>query len=93
LDSGFVGTEAAWLASLVGTPGTPGTDGDDGVGVPAGGGTGEVLTKTSSADYATAWVAPQLVIGTTQPTLATGVQALWVDTTGGDISLNLVTGD
>ena len=34
-----------------------------GVGVPAGGSTGQILTKTSAADYATAW-------GTNQPILA-----------------------
>lgn len=87
VEEGFSGTEAEWLASL------QGTDGDDGVGVPAGGTTGQVLTKTSGADYATAWVAPQLVIGTVEPVLATGEQALWLDTTGGNVSLFLVTGD
>jgi hypothetical protein len=30
VDNGFVGTEAAWLASLEGDPGAPGTDGTDG---------------------------------------------------------------
>ncbi len=32
--------------------------GDAGVGVPAGGTTGQILAKTSGADYATAWVSP-----------------------------------
>lgn len=31
LDNGFVGTEAAWLASLVGPPGNDGVDGVDGI--------------------------------------------------------------
>lgn len=39
-------------SSFAGTPGTPGTNG---VGVPAGGTTNQVLKKTSSTDYATAW--------------------------------------
>jgi hypothetical protein len=30
VSNGFVGTESAWLASLVGADGTPGTDGQDG---------------------------------------------------------------
>jgi hypothetical protein len=52
-----------------------------------------VLTKASGADHDTAWVAPQLVIGPTAPTLAPGEQALWVDTTDGDVSLWLAIGD
>ena len=41
-----------------GAPGAPGGDGEDGapgVGVPAGGTTGQVLTKTGPGDYATGW--------------------------------------
>lgn len=34
-----------------------------------------------------------VVIGTIAPTPATGEQVLWVDTTGGNVTLNLVTGD
>lgn len=41
-----------------GTPGTNGTNGTNGVGVPTGGTTGQVLTKTSGADYATQWSTP-----------------------------------
>lgn len=57
--NGFVGDEAAWLASLVGDDGAPGTDGDDGapgVGVPAGGTTGQMLAKVDGTDYNTEWV-------------------------------------
>lgn len=32
-------------------------------------------------------------IGTTAPTPAAGVSVLWVDTTGGNVTLNLVTGE
>lgn len=59
VENGFVGTEADWLASLQGAPGASGDDGApgaNGVGVPAGGTTGQVLAKTSGADYATGWV-------------------------------------
>lgn len=49
---GFVGDQAAWLASLVGADGATGADG---VGVPVGGTTGQVLNKTSAVDYATGW--------------------------------------
>ena len=48
--NGFVGDEAAWLASLVGTSGAPG------VGVPVGGTTGQVLAKVNNTDYNTQWV-------------------------------------
>lgn len=34
-----------------------------------------------------------LVIGTTGPTPSAGVSVLWLDTTGGNVTLNLVTGD
>jgi hypothetical protein len=39
-----------------GPAGEPGTPGASGVGVPAGGVPGQVLAKSSSADYATAWI-------------------------------------
>lgn len=38
--------------------GTPGTDGADGQGVPTGGTTGQMLAKTTGADYDTEWVDP-----------------------------------
>ena len=49
---GFVGTQVAWLVSL------QGSKGDAGVGVPVGGTTGQVLSKTSAADFATQWIPP-----------------------------------
>ena len=51
VEGGYVGTEAAWLASLKGDTGGPG------VGIPTGGATGQVLVKSSGGDYATAFVA------------------------------------
>ena len=38
-----------------GEDGTDGTDGTNGVGVPAGGTTGQILTKKSNTDYDTEW--------------------------------------
>lgn len=35
----------------------------------------------------------KLIIGTSEPTLATGQQVLWLDTSNGNVTLNLVTGD
>ncbi len=40
-------------------PGTPGPKGDPGIGLPAGGTTGQVLTKTGAADYVAAWRTPE----------------------------------
>jgi hypothetical protein len=39
-----------------GSPGTDGVDGAPGVGVPAGGASGQVLAKASASDYDTQWV-------------------------------------
>jgi hypothetical protein len=49
-----------------GAAGTPGTPGTAGQGVPTGGSTGQVLTKTGGADYATGWSTPA-----TSPALGT----------------------
>src|SRR5215472_13370001 len=46
-----------------GTVGPPGPAGPAGPGVPTGGTTGQVLEKTSSADYATAWADPPVSQG------------------------------
>lgn len=51
-------TGPAGPAGPAGPTGPAGADGADGVGVPAGGTTGQVLTKTSSTDYATEWATP-----------------------------------
>jgi hypothetical protein len=59
VDNGFVGTEQEWLDSLHGErglPGTPGIQGESGIGVPAGGTTGQLLSKNSAADYDTEWI-------------------------------------
>ena len=53
--NGFVGTEAEWLASLVGADGAQGIAG---VGVPAGGTVGQALVKNSDTDYDTTWATP-----------------------------------
>jgi hypothetical protein len=41
-----------------GPAGPAGADGADGEGVPTGGTTGQVLTKSSSTNYATQWTTP-----------------------------------
>jgi hypothetical protein len=51
-------TGPAGPTGATGATGPAGADGADGVGVPAGGTTGQVLTKTSSTDYATDWETP-----------------------------------
>lgn len=50
-DTGETGATGA-----TGDTGADGADGDDGVGVPAGGTTGQVLAKSSATDYDTEWV-------------------------------------
>ena len=70
VENGFSGTEAEWLASLVGAAGPAGAagatgpagpagaagpTGPAGPGVPAGGTTGQFLIKHSDADYDAAW--------------------------------------
>lgn len=59
VDEGYVGTLDEWLNSLKGEDGqdgAPGAQGAPGVGVPAGGSTGQVLAKSSGSDYVTEWV-------------------------------------
>ena len=63
-DTFYVYDGANWdslgtLAGTPGTPGDPGDPGDPGPGVAAGGTTGQVLTKSSAADYSTAWTTIQ----------------------------------
>lgn len=47
--------------------------------------TGANLSGTNTGD--------NLIIGTSTPTPSIGAQVLWLDTTGGNITLNLVTGE
>lgn len=69
-----------------------GDKGDPGIGIPAGGTTGQVLKKTSNSDYATAWqneasgAGVNTYIQDTDPAPA-GVNYAWWQTSGG----NLVT--
>ena len=44
---------------IQGIQGPAGTNGTDGIGVPAGGTTGQVLSKASGTDYDTEWTTPQ----------------------------------
>jgi hypothetical protein len=68
---GFVGDEAAWLASLIGATGP------SGAGLPGGGTTGQVLAKSSEDDYAYTWTAP-----TTPLTDSASLRAALSDETG-----------
>lgn len=69
--NGFVGDEAAWLASLVGPQGPQGIPG---AGVNAGGTTGQVIAKLSNADYDAGWVTQSVTWGnvSSTPTTLTG---------------------
>jgi hypothetical protein len=53
-----------------GSQGQPGTPGSNGVGVPTGGTTGQVLKKSSNADYATVWGSAGGTWGTITGTLS-----------------------
>lgn len=86
-----------------GTDGADGIDGLDGVGVPAGGGLGQVLTKTSNTNYATAWVTPDFISDYTIPlggdegqvlgkTSATDGAFAWVDLPADSEDYELPTG-
>ena len=49
--------------------------------------------KTKLSNLSGTNTGDNLFIGTTTPTPSTGAKVLWLDTTGGNITLNLVTGD
>lgn len=53
-DTGSQGIQG--IQGIQGVKGDDGAPGSNGVGVPVGGAVGQVLAKTSSADYATTWV-------------------------------------
>jgi hypothetical protein len=57
-------------AGPTGPTGPAGADGAPGVGVPAGGATGQVLTKTSGTDFATGWQTPAAGGGSKIATIA-----------------------
>jgi hypothetical protein len=69
-----------------GPPGTTGATGPAGPGVPAGGATSTVLTKTSPADYATAWnpitIPPGTTISDNAPSSPQPGQLWWESDTG-----------
>jgi hypothetical protein len=83
------GTSSQWVAvsgpqGTTGPAGAPGADGADGadgttgIGVPAGGTAGQVLTKTSATDYATTWADQQITVSATAPASPT-LNQLWLD--------------
>ena len=76
------GTVVSGGIGATGQPGADGQDGAPGVGVPAGGSTGEVLVKTSNTDYATGWSAAP-------PSQATGL--ILTDEDGGEWLYSVTT--
>lgn len=78
---------AQGIQGIQGAQGPAGNDGADGQGVPVGGSTGQVLTKTSGADFATAWQAPSggspfTFEGFLANDVSTGANTTPVDVTG-----------
>jgi hypothetical protein len=76
-----------------------GIAGANGVGVPAGGTSGQVLAKIDGADYNTEWVdssggsgTENLFIQSTAPTVVAGIPYLWIDTTGGNLQFKIEDG-
>ena len=65
-------------AGAPGADGADGADGTTGIGVPAGGTAGQVLTKTSATDYATTWADQQITVSATAPASPT-LNQLWLD--------------
>lgn len=66
-----------------GDPGPTGPQGDPGVGVPAGGAAGDVLTKVDGVDYNTAWTAQlwvENVSGDLHPKSLTALVGIGMDT-------------
>jgi hypothetical protein len=59
VDIGGVTTELLWDGSIWQITATIGAAGNPGPGVPEGGTTGQILTKTSGDDYDTSWQDPQ----------------------------------
>jgi len=87
------------LASLLGPPGQIGPPGPQGVGVPAGGSTGQLLRKRSAADHDSEWVTPPatdpLFIQASPPSaeqLAGASRYQWWDTSGGALTLYIEDG-
>ena len=71
----------AGAAGATGPQGIPGQQGDPGVGVPAGGTTGQVLAKVDAVDYNTEWVdqSADFISSVTAP----------LSVSGGDLSIDL----
>jgi len=79
---GYNGSMWVYEGSIKGATGATGATGPQGI----QGATGPAGTDGVDAEN-------NLIIGTTTPTPSIGAQVLWLDTTGGNITLNLVTGE
>lgn len=91
-------TGATGATGPTGPTGPAGADGDDGVGVPPGGAIGQVLAKSSAADFDTDWVDPPSGGGggpwvriTGNTTAVAGTPYLAVITAGADLTLPAFT--
>ncbi|WP_223177756.1 hypothetical protein [Sphingobium sp. KCTC 72723] len=77
-----------------GNTGAAGTNGTNGQGVPTGGTTGQILSKTSNADFATAWIAaPTGGGGSGKPWYFDVPQASTLTKVSGDASQLTITDD
>ena len=81
-------TGPAGATGPTGPTGTPGTPGAPGQGVPTGGTAGQVLAKTTSADYATGWTTPATGGGGGEVPAARTISTTAPLTGGGDLSAN-----
>jgi hypothetical protein len=65
----------------------------NGVALRTNAGTGTFLRGDGTYAAASGGGGGNVTIGTVEPTPATGDSVLWIDTTGGNVTMNLVTGD
>lgn len=93
-------TDLLWIdtdddgSMFIGPQGPIGPKGDKGdKGDPGTTDYNALINKPDMSVYATKTEVSNLFIGTTPPTPSIGAQVLWLDTTGGNITLNLVTGE
>jgi hypothetical protein len=77
-------TGATGPTGETGPAGADGADGPAGPGVPTGGADGQILTKTSSTDYATAWEdIPESAAVVSSATAPANTSAIWFNTETG----------
>jgi len=86
-------TNVSAIALARGGPGSNGTNGADGVGIPAGGTTGQVLAKINNTNYNTQWVNQSIGTGTVTSVNGTGANGVTVSggpiTSSGSLTIGL----